>query len=105
MISDRTFGTFTHFQSALATTTFIVGEFPWQVRRDDKARTKDYIDPPFMLSAETTEQDTTWSLGEYTSGKHSSCPAVRHRRKASSRTSHPHSPKSPSTSGTPPPCF
>jgi len=69
MISDRTFGTFTHFQSANANTTYIIGEFPWQVRRDDKARTKDYIDPPFMLSGETTDQETTWSIGEYTSGK------------------------------------
>jgi hypothetical protein len=65
-MGDRTF---THFQSATATTTYILGEFPWQVRRDDKAQAKDFISPPFMLSAETTDQETTWSLGEYTAGK------------------------------------
>jgi hypothetical protein len=66
MMGDRTF---THFQSATAKTTYIIGEFPWQVRRDDKVRAKDYISSPFMLSGETTEQETTWSIGEYTSGK------------------------------------
>jgi len=66
MMGDRTF---THFQSATAKTTYIIGEFPWQVRRDDQVRAKDYISPPFMLSGETTGQETTWSVGEYTSGR------------------------------------
>lgn len=60
---------FTHFQSAHAKTTFILGEFPWQVRLNDAAKTNDYIAPPFILSAEETEGEVTWSLGEYTNYK------------------------------------
>jgi hypothetical protein len=60
---------FSHFQTADARTTYIAGEFPWQVRINDLAKTRDYISPPFILSSESTEAETTWSIGEYTSGK------------------------------------
>ncbi len=57
-----------HFQTAEARTTYVLGEFPWQVRIDDKALCLDYVHAPFMLSAETTGNETTWSLGEYVTG-------------------------------------
>jgi hypothetical protein len=57
-----------HFQTAIAETTFVLGEFPWQVRVGDKATTLDFVSPPRMLSCERTEEETTWSLGEYISG-------------------------------------
>ncbi|MET0399575.1 MAG: DUF4178 domain-containing protein [Longimicrobiaceae bacterium] len=60
--------TFKHFQSADARTTYVLGEFPWEVRFGDTVRTADFVAPPRMLSAETTEEETTWSLGEYTPG-------------------------------------
>jgi hypothetical protein len=61
--------TYKHFQSAVATTIFVLGEFPWQIRRGDKATTVDYVAPPRMLSAEVTEEkEVTWSLGQYTNG-------------------------------------
>ncbi|HEV2147576.1 MAG TPA: DUF4178 domain-containing protein [Longimicrobiaceae bacterium] len=60
--------TFKHFQKAEAKTTYVLGEFPWEVRFGDTATTSDFIAPPRMLSAETTEGETTWSLGEYTPG-------------------------------------
>ena len=60
--------TFKHFQSADARTTYVLGEFPWEVRIGDTVRTADFVAPPRMLSAETTEEETTWSLGEYTPG-------------------------------------
>ena len=60
--------TYRHFQSATAETTFVMGEFPWQVRVGDKAAVQDFIAPPRLLSAETTESETVWSLGEYLSG-------------------------------------
>jgi hypothetical protein len=59
--------TFRHFQSATATTHFILGEFPWQVRVGDKANVRDFVAPPYMLSQEVTPDETTWSIGTYIS--------------------------------------
>lgn len=61
--------TFKHFQAASATTTYVLGEWPWEVRVGDVAAVNDYIAPPRMLSSEVTEMEKTWSLGEYTRGK------------------------------------
>lgn len=58
---------FRHFQSAVATTEFVLGEFPWEVRVGDQVATADYVSPPLMLSSETTDTEITWSLGTYTS--------------------------------------
>jgi hypothetical protein len=60
--------TFKLFQTASATTDFVLGQFPWRVRAYDVAGVSDYIAPPLLLSAERTDQETTWSLGEYTTG-------------------------------------
>jgi len=69
--SSRSFHgqSFRHFQTATATTVFVLGEFPWQVRVGEKAIAADYVSPPRMLSAEiSADKEVTWSLGEYTSG-------------------------------------
>ncbi len=58
---------FKHFQTAEATTDFILGEFPWQVKVGDKVQTNDYVSPPHMLSSEVTKEETTWSIGTYSS--------------------------------------
>ena len=58
--------TYKHFQTAKAETTYVLGEFPWKVRYGDEAECTDYIDAPYMLSSEITENETTWSFGEYT---------------------------------------
>jgi hypothetical protein len=60
--------TYRHFQSAIAETTYVLGEFPWQVRVGEKANVLDFVSPPRILSAETMEGETTWSVGEYMSG-------------------------------------
>jgi hypothetical protein len=57
--------TFRHFQSAMATTRYILGEFPWKVRVGDVAGVHDFVAPPYMLSRETTQDEVTWSLGTY----------------------------------------
>jgi ribosomal protein S27E len=58
-----------HFQTADATTTFVLGEFPWQIRVGDTTTGSDYVAPPFMLSAEVdADKEVTWSLGRYTRG-------------------------------------
>ena len=61
--------TFRHFQSARATTRYVLGEFPWQVRAGDRVQVSDYVAPPLLLSAEQTEEETTWSIGRYTRGR------------------------------------
>jgi hypothetical protein len=53
------------FQTAHARTTFIAGEFPWEVRAGDSADVRDYVAPPHVLSAESTDNETTWSRGTY----------------------------------------
>src|SRR5204863_7197700 len=61
-----------HFQTAAAKTTFVLGEFPWQVRVGETAEATDYVHPPMVISSETTEdKEVTWSIGEYTPGEDS----------------------------------
>jgi ribosomal protein S27E len=58
-----------HFQTADATTVFVLGEFPWQIRVGDTTEGSDYVAPPLMLSAEVdADKEVTWSLGRYVSG-------------------------------------
>ncbi|MEQ1910951.1 MAG: DUF4178 domain-containing protein [Vicinamibacterales bacterium] len=60
---------FRHFQTAVATTDFVLGEFPWRVRAHDTVETSDFIAPPLLLSLEATGDEKTWSLGEYVPGE------------------------------------
>lgn len=57
---------FKHFQSATATTFFVLGEFPWEARTGDTVEDDDFVAPPYMLSRERTADEVTWSLGTYT---------------------------------------
>jgi ribosomal protein L37AE/L43A len=59
---------FKHFQTATAETTFVLGEFPWEVRVGDTARVQDYVAPPLMLSLEETGDERQWTLAEYVPG-------------------------------------
>jgi hypothetical protein len=60
--------TFKHFQTADSETSFVLGEFPWQVRVGDKVHGTDYVSPPRMLSLEESDGEQTWSVGEYVTG-------------------------------------
>lgn len=57
-----------HFQTADAATSFVLGEFPWQVRVGEQATVTDYVHPPRVLSSERYDKEVTWSIGEYTAG-------------------------------------
>lgn len=57
-----------HFQTAQATTWFVIGEFPWQVRVGEVVAAADYVSPPYMLSSESTANEITWSRGVYVPG-------------------------------------
>jgi len=60
--------TYKHFQTAHAGTSYVLGEFPWQVRVGETAEVTDYVSPPRVLSSERTGKEVTWSMGEYMSG-------------------------------------
>lgn len=57
-----------HFQTANATTRFVLGEFPWRVRTGDAVTVSDFVAPPRLLSRERTKDETTWSVGRYMTG-------------------------------------
>ena len=59
---------FKAFQTADAVTSFALGEFPWALAVGDRVTAQDFVSPPFMLSSERTEEEVTWSLGEYVRG-------------------------------------
>ncbi len=61
--------TFRHFQTATATTRYVLGEFPWRIRTGDRVLSSDYVAPPRLLSREEAEGDVTWSLGQYAHGR------------------------------------
>ena len=56
------------FQTSRAKVIAVVGEFPWTPRVDDAALIADYVAPPRILSSERTDEETTWSTGEYVDG-------------------------------------
>jgi hypothetical protein len=57
-----------HFSGAQATTSFVLGEFPWRVKAGEEVLADDFVHPPFVLSSETTSGEVTWSKGEYIKG-------------------------------------
>jgi hypothetical protein len=61
--------TYRHFQTAKAGTTFVLGEFPWQVRVGESSDVSDYVSPPRVISSERSVKEVTWSMGEYISGR------------------------------------
>ena len=51
--------TFLHFDHAPARTSYVLGEFPWQVVVGESAEVDDFISPPLMLSSETMAGEVT----------------------------------------------
>jgi hypothetical protein len=57
-----------HFQTASAEVTYVVGELPWRARVGDTADVQDFVNPPLILSHETSLDESSWSIGEYVEG-------------------------------------
>ncbi|MDR3718774.1 MAG: DUF4178 domain-containing protein [Bryobacteraceae bacterium] len=60
--------TYRHYQHGEATTTFVMGEFPWAVQAGEQVVFDDFIAPPHVLSREASAGEINWSGGEYMSG-------------------------------------
>lgn len=58
--------TYKHFQHYIATTKYVMGEFPWKVQVGETAVCDDFVSPPRLLTREQIGEDVNWSLGEYT---------------------------------------
>ena len=59
---------YTRLSEADASTSYVIGEFPWQVRVGEVVQVKDYVHTPRLLSSESTAAETVWSLGTYITG-------------------------------------
>ncbi|MBI2374661.1 MAG: DUF4178 domain-containing protein [Deltaproteobacteria bacterium] len=57
------------FQSASARVRALRGEFYWKVAVGDLVSTADFVNPPLMLSRETTHEEESWSLATYLTPK------------------------------------
>ncbi len=57
------------FNKGKARVRFVLGEFYWKLRADDKVELADYICPPLMISSEKNASEMIWSQGEYLDSK------------------------------------
>ncbi|MEH6459766.1 DUF4178 domain-containing protein [Chitinimonas sp. JJ19] len=54
-----------HFQRCQTEVVQVLGEFTWKVRVGETSSVDDYISPPYLLSAEWTKQELSWTMSEY----------------------------------------
>ncbi len=57
------------YQTSEPSTVFVLGEFPWRVQLHDRVTAKEYTCPPYLLASESDQNETTWSLGKYMTGR------------------------------------
>jgi len=53
------------FNAGRAEVVYVAGEFYWQVAVGENCATEDYVCPPHILSREVSENEVSWSQGEY----------------------------------------
>lgn len=53
------------FQSVTAITEYVLGEFYWEVSAGERAAATEYILPPYSINEDRTENETSFTFGEY----------------------------------------
>ncbi len=53
------------YSAGTAETRYVIGEFTWKISVGETWETIDFIAPPRMLSRESSDKETSWSIGEY----------------------------------------
>ncbi|HYO66599.1 MAG TPA: DUF4178 domain-containing protein [Archangium sp.] len=53
------------FQSVVAETETVLGELYWEVQAGETARAEEYVAPPFSVNVDRTDNEVTYTLGEY----------------------------------------
>ncbi|WP_223879007.1 DUF4178 domain-containing protein [Chitinimonas arctica] len=57
-----------HFQKCQAEVCQVLGEFTWRVAVGESVQVHDFISPPYLLSAEFSKKELSWTLSEYLPG-------------------------------------
>ena len=57
--------TYKLFSQDTAKVTYVLGEFYWRVKVDERAKVSDFIAPPYVLSKEENEDEVVWTQGVY----------------------------------------
>jgi uncharacterized Zn-finger protein len=53
------------FSSVTAVTEAVLGEFYWEVQAGEYAQAEEYVAPPYSVNVDTTDNEVTYTLGEY----------------------------------------
>ncbi len=53
------------FQAVQAVTETVLGEFYWEVRAGETAQAVEYVEPPYSVNVDATENEVTYTHGEY----------------------------------------
>lgn len=53
------------FQQVTANTDRVLGEFYWEVQAGEQAFAEEYVAPPYSVNVDRTENEVTYTLGEY----------------------------------------
>lgn len=67
IVAGRRFSPF--YSGNTARVTRVAGEFYWRVKVGEQVRASDYVRPGFMLSLEQDEQEKSWTIGEWLTGR------------------------------------
>lgn len=60
--NGREFRHFSHYQGRVR---YVIGEFYWQIHKDDVSTLDDFTSPKYVLGRDKTKKEVNWSIGKY----------------------------------------